>query len=381
MRVLSLQAEGFRNLESISMMPHPERNLIFGNNAQGKTNLLEAIWICTGCRSFRGAKEKDFLHLQAQAMHIRLSFENSRRVQEIQLHIARGDGKQKKILLNHVPLKGGSGLFSQFQCIVFSPDDRELIRSGPEKRRSFMDMCGSQLTPAMLGCIRRFDQLTAQRNAVLKQIQLGHASKRDLADWDRQLAAHGSLLTCLRYAYIRKLAEVCEQLYGKITDGKEKLSVKYRSNLFRNPEIPDKPTAEMQEYYYAQLQKSADDDIRLGFTAKGAGRDDFSCKIGGLSVREFGSQGQQKSTALVLKLAQAAVFYEQKDETPVILLDDVMGELDAQRQKLVYDIVGDMQIFLTTPQPESVGQFGNGAVFCMDNGCLTEKTAAQSKPE
>ena len=128
----------------------------------------------------------------------------------------------------------------------------------------------------------------------------------------------------------------------------------------------------MQEYYYEQLRKSADDDIRLGFTAKGAGRDDFSCKIGGLSVREFGSQGQQKSTALVLKLAQAAVFYEQKEETPVILLDDVMGELDPQRQKLVYDIVGDMQIFLTTPQPEAVGHFGEGAVFCMENGHLTK---------
>lgn len=380
MRVLSLKAEGFRNLESISLMPHPERNLIFGNNAQGKTNLLEAIWTCTGCRSFRGAKEKDYLNLQAQAMHIKLSFENSRRVQEIQIHMAHGDGKQKKILLNHVPLKGGSGLFPQFQCVVFSPDDRELIRSGPEKRRSFMDMCGSQITPAMLGCIRRFDQLTAQRNAVLKQIQLGHAEKRDLADWDTQLAAHGSLLTCLRFAYIKKLAAVCEQLYGTITDGKEKLSVKYRSNLFRNSEIPEKPTAEMQQIYYAQLQKSADDDIRLGFTAKGAGRDDFSCKIGGLSVREFGSQGQQKSTALVLKLAQAAVFYEQKDETPIILLDDVMGELDAQRQKLVYDIVGDMQIFLTTPQPESVGQFGKGAVFCIDNGCLIEKTDKNEEP-
>ena len=370
MRVLSLKADGFRNLDGIALTPHPERNLIFGNNAQGKTNLLEAIWTCTGCRSFRGAKEKDFIQLKAQAMHLTMTFENSRRVQEIQIHMARGDGKQKKILLNHVPLKGGGGLFSQFQCVIFSPDDRELIRSGPEKRRSFMDLCGSQITPAMLGCIRRFDQLTAQRNAVLKQIQFGGASKRDLSDWDLQLAAHGSLLTCLRYAYIRKLAAVCEQLYGTITDGREKLSVKYRSNLFRNSEIPEKPTQEMQEYYYEQLRKSADDDIRLGFTAKGAGRDDFSCKISGLSVREFGSQGQQKSTALVLKLAQAAVFYEQKEETPVILLDDVMGELDPQRQKLVYDIVGDMQIFLTTPQPEAVGHFGEGAVFCMENGHL-----------
>ena len=373
MRVISLEADGFRNLEKIRMLPHQDLNLIFGNNAQGKTNLLEAIWSCTGCRSFRGAKEKDFIRMKSPAMHLKLRFRDSRREQEIQLHLARGEGKQKKILLNGVPLKGGSGLFSQFQCVSFSPDDRELIRSGPEKRRGFMDLCGSQLTPAMLGCLRRFDQLTAQRNAVLKQIQLGHASQRDLADWDLQLAAHGSLLTCLRYAYIRQLAAVCEQLYARITDGTEKLSVKYRSNLFRNSEIPEKPTAAMQQYYYEQLRKSAADDIRLGFTAKGAGRDDFSCKIGGLSVREFGSQGQQKSLALVLKLAQAAVFYENKDETPVILLDDVMGELDAGRQRLVYDIVQDMQIFLTTPQPDAVGQVPEGFAYCMENGSLKQQ--------
>lgn len=369
MRVLSLKAEGFRNLEQTALEPHTARNLIYGNNAQGKTNLLEAIWICTGCRSFRGAKERDFIRMNAPAMHLALRFEDSRRVQEIRMHMLR-EGKQKKILLNGVPLKGGSGLFSQFQCVVFSPDDRELIRSVPEKRRSFMDLCGSQLTPAMLGCLRRFEQLTMQRNAVLKQIQLGRAEKRDLLEWDQQLAAHGSLLTCLRFAYIKQLASVCERLYATVTDGKEKLSVKYRSNLFRNPEIPEKPTREMQQYYFEQLQRSAADDIRLGFTAKGAGRDDFSCKIGGLSVKEFGSQGQQKSTALVLKLAQAAVFYENKDETPVILLDDVMGELDATRQKLVYDIVGGMQIFLTTPTPESVGLSGEGSVFYMENGNL-----------
>lgn len=377
MRVLSLEAEGFRNLSQVQMQPHASLNLILGNNAQGKTNLLEAIWTCTGCRSFRGAKERDFIHLKSQALHLKMRFQDSRRMQEIQLHMQKGDGKQKKILLNGVPVQGGSKLFAEFQCVIFSPDDRELIRSGPEKRRAFMDLCGSQLSPAMLGVLRRFDHLTAQRNAVLKQIQHGRAEKTDLSVWDSQLAAHGSLLTCLRYAYIRQLSAVCAKLYGTVTDGKEKLSVKYRSNLFRNSEIPDRPTEEMQKYYLEQLKKSAEDDIRLGFTGKGAGRDDFSCKINGLSVREFGSQGQQKSTALVLKLAQAAVFYEKKEETPVILLDDVMGELDAQRQALVYEIIKDMQIFLTACHPDAVGkereimQEGACNVYHMENGNLT----------
>jgi len=375
MRVLSLETEGFRNLSAVSLKPHSSLNLIFGDNAQGKTNLLESLWCCTGCKSFRGAKEKEYIALGTRDMHIKMRFSDSRREQEIQIHMQRGEGKQKKILLNGVQLLGAAKLFSAFQCVVFSPDDRELLRQGPERRRSFMDLCGSQLSPAMLGCIRRFEHLMSVRNTVLKDISLGKASRSALADWDLQLAALGSLLTCLRFAYVRQLSAVCEQLYGKITDEKETLSVKYRSNLFKNSEIPEKPTAEMQQYYFDALQRSVDDDIRLGFTSKGAGRDDFSCKINGLSVRDFGSQGQQKSTALVLKLAQAAVFYEKRQETPVILLDDVMGELDAKRQALCYHMMEDMQVFLTTCQPEALGREhpADCNVYYMENGVVSQK--------
>lgn len=383
MRVLSLSADGYKNLTEVALKAHPSFNLILGNNAQGKTNLLEAIWTCTGCRSFRGSKERDWIHLKMPAMHLKLRFQDSRREQAIEFHMQRGEGRQKKILLNGVPTNGGSKLFAQFQCVVFSPDDREYIRGGPEKRRAFMDLCGSQITPAMLGCIKRFDQLTAQRNAVLKQISFGNASKSDLAVWDHQLAMHGSLLTCLRYAYVKQLAKVCAVLYSDMTAGSEKLAISYHSNIFKNSEIPERPTTEMQQYYFEQLQKSMDDDIRLGFTAKGAGRDDFSCKIGGLSVRDYGSQGQQKSTALVLKLAQAAVFYDKKDETPIILLDDVMGELDAQRQSLVYDMTQDMQVFLTACHAEAIGKeqeiqkASACSVFRMESGKLS--TVAQSE--
>ena len=223
MRVLSVEAEDFRNLASLSMSPTSGVNLILGDNAQGKTNLLEAIWTCTGCRSFRGAKERDYIRMKAPAMHLKLKFQDSRRTQEITYSLLRGEGSRKRITLNGVPTGGGAKLFSAFQCVVFSPDDRQIVCGGPEKRRGFLDLGGSQLSPAMLGCLRRFDQLTAQRNAVLKQIALGRASRSDLADWDLQLAAHGSLLTCLRFAYVRQLSEVCERLYSQIRGGRETL--------------------------------------------------------------------------------------------------------------------------------------------------------------
>lgn len=379
MRVTSLEVSNFRNLQHAEMLPHTDLNLILGNNAQGKTNLLESVWACTGCRSFRGAKEWDYVALQQPMMELKLNFCDRYREQEILIRMQR-EGRQKKIWLNRVPMQGTSRLFSAFQCVIFSPDDRELIRGGPEKRRSFMDLCGSQLTPAMLGCFRRFEQLTAQRNAMLKQVSSGYYSVQDLADWDAQLAAYGSLLTCLRYAYVKRLSKVCTVLYGRITGETEKLTVSYRSNLFRNSEIPEQPTPEMQKYYRDALQKSVRDDVRLGFTAKGAGRDDFLCKINGLSVKEYGSQGQQKSTALVLKLAQAAVFYEKKEETPVILLDDVMGELDAGRRNLVYETVRDMQVFLTACNGENLCEQDadpkHRAVFYMENGNLTKEQIA-----
>ena len=376
MRVLSLEADGYKNLRDVHFSAHESLNLILGNNAQGKTNLLESIWTCTGCRSFRGTKDRDLIHLKMSAMHVKLRFQDKKRTQEIELRMQRGEGRQKKILLNQVPIVGGSKLFAQFQCVIFSPDDREYIRGGPEKRRAFMDLGGSQITPAMLGCLKRFDQLTAQRNAVLKQISMGGASQSDLDDWDLQLAMHGSLLTCLRYAYVKQLGAVCTELYSTMTNGKEKLAVSYHSNIFKNSEIPDRPSAEMQKTYFEQLKKSRTDDIRLGFTGKGAGRDDFTCKIDGLAVKDYGSQGQQKSTALVLKLAQAAVFYDKKDETPIILLDDVMGELDTTRQNLVYGLISDMQVFLTACNSDALGQArekqnaNECAVFHMENGHL-----------
>ncbi|MDD5946996.1 MAG: DNA replication and repair protein RecF [Oscillospiraceae bacterium] len=384
MRVTALEVSHFRNLQQVKILPHTELNLILGNNAQGKTNLLEAIWACTGCRSFRGAKEWDYIGLQQPLMETKLHFTDRQREQEIIIRMQR-EGRQRKIWLNRVPVQGTSKLFSAFQCVIFSPDDREYIRGGPEKRRAFMDLCGSQLNPTMLGCYRRFEQLTAQRNAMLKQVSAGFVSVTDLTDWDIQLAAYGSLLTCMRYAYIQQLSAVCTELYGKITGGKEKLTVSYRSNLFRNSEIPEQPNTEMQAYYRAALQKSVRDDVRLGFTAKGAGRDDFVCKINGLSVKDYGSQGQQKSTALVLKLAQAAVFYEKKEETPVILLDDVMGELDANRRNLVYDTVRNMQVFLTACNGENLCEQNadpiQRAVFYMENGLLRERISYTAETE
>lgn len=340
---------GFKNLKEIDFSPGESFNIIFGQNAQGKTNILEAIWISTGCRSFRNTKEKDYISFDSDKFDIKIIFQDELRTQEINYRMIRKNIKNKLITLNGVPQKNSSRLFENFKCIAFLPEDTELIRGTPEKRRNFIDLCYSQLKPSSMNYIRKYDQLLSQRNAVIKNIILGRDTRESLEIWDRQLAVAGSYISYMRNQYVIKLSKYCQKLYSKIADGAEDLSVVYQSNIFP-PDFnyPKAPDANMAEIYFNKLKNSIDDDLRLGYTHTGSQRDDIILKINNLSVKDYGSQGQQKSTALVMRLAQAQIYSEEKNESPVILLDDVMGELDENRQKFVCSIIDGMQVFITT---------------------------------
>ncbi len=349
MYITRITVSGFKNLKHIDLIPGKNFNIIYGQNAQGKTNLLEALWISTGCRSFRNSKEKDYLAFDEDEFDIKIIFQDELRTQEINYRMIRKNIKNKLITLNGVVQKNNSGLFENFKCIAFLPDDIELIRGTPDKRRNFTDLCYSQLKPKSMSFIRKYDQLTAQRNAVIKNITAGKDSEESLDIWDRQLAAVGSYISFMRNQYVEKLSVRCRELYSRIAGGTETLTVSYQSNIFpQDFEYPSVPDSSMTEIYYRKLHEGIKNDIRLGYTHTGAGRDDISLKINGLSAKEFGSQGQQKSTALVMRLAQAQIYSEEKQESPVILLDDVMGELDERRQKFVCSIIADMQVFITT---------------------------------
>ena len=373
MYVTDIAVNGFKNLENVSIKPHSEYNLITGKNAQGKTNLLEAVWLMTGCRSFRGSKDKDYIGLDKKLMSISIAFDDSRRRQIINYGMSRENLKDKKIKLNGVPMKGTNGLFDAFKAVVFTPDDTELIKGSPEKRRNFTDLCCCQLNGRCMDSVRRYDLLLSHRNILLKAISAGKATKDDVFVWDQQLAAIGTFVSHRRQEYVRKLNKSCKELYSRITGGKEELSVSYNSNIYgyEVPETNDGNNAVAK--YYTRLSDSIDDDIRLGYTLCGAHRDDLVIKINGLNIREYGSQGQKKTAALVMKLAQAEIYSMNSSETPVILLDDVMGELDESRQALVFDIVKNMQVFITACNENAVRGLSNGAVFRVENGNVREE--------
>ena len=374
MRITYAGIDGFRNLSGVSFEPDPKYNIIVGPNAQGKTNLLEAMWILSGCRSFRGSKEKDYVSLSGNRMSSKIKLQDSVREQKIVYEMSKGVNSQKNIMLNGVKQKGTRALFDVFKCIAFIPDDVEIIKGSPEKRRNFVDMAASQLNPMFVMHIAKHNAIMNQRNSLLKEIMQKGTSGDILEIWDRQAANEGVLISYMRNEYITKINEICGRLYRTISGGSEELELEYKSNVFRKEDFEKPLGEEAVEQYYRKLRETSEYDIRTGSTHTGVNRDDVIIRINGISARDFGSQGQVKSAALVMKLAQAEIFTKRSKDPPVIFLDDVMGELDERRQRFVFDIIKDMQVFLTTPNESALLPEIKGKIMRISEGKLTEET-------
>jgi len=367
------EIDGFKNLEGIFFEPDPKYNIIVGPNAQGKTNLLEAMWILSGCKSFRGSKEKDYICLTGSRMSAKIKIRDSVREQKIEFDMSRSQTSPKQITLNGVKQKGARALFDVFKCIAFIPDDVDIIKGSPEKRRSFIDMAASQLNPVSVVHINKHNAIMNQRNALLKGIMQGSTDRGILDIWDRQAAREGAVISYMRNEYVAKINAICGELYRTISGGEEVLELEYRSNVYR-PEDMERPCDEQAvEQYYRKLRETEDYDIRTGSTHSGVNRDEINIKINGVSARDYGSQGQIKSAALVMKLAQAEIFMKRSKESPVIFLDDVMGELDERRQRFIFDMIKDMQVFLTTPNEGALLPEIKGKIMRISGGRLIDE--------
>lgn len=352
MRITNIRIDGFRNLEGISMTPDKEINVLFGENAQGKTNLLEACWLSGGEKSFRPAKDSDFVGFNRDYAQIDMDFEDSVRTQSVGIKLSR-NRRERRISLNGVPRKSFSELIGQLLQVVFTPEDLELTKGSPEVRRDYIDLCISQIKPMYIKVLRKYESILAQRNAVIKNICVGKNAMSDLDIWDEQLARQGSYISMLRNIYTNILLSQSEKLYSDISRNKEKLGLKYISTVFDSLNGRTDYKAEMADEYYKKLEQAREDDVRLGYTHIGVHRDDIDVRINDISVKEFGSQGQNRSAALCLKLGQARALYEETKEMPVILLDDVLSELDRYRREFVLSHISGAQIFITCCEPFS----------------------------
>lgn len=373
MYITSVYADGFKNLKNVRIYPHERLNIFCGENAQGKTNLIEALWLCGGVKSFRNTKDKSMINIDGQFMNISVDFKNNFRSQNISFSMAKPNIKEKNVSLNGVKVKTLSKLFGQLYLVIFTPEDLELSKGSPENRRQFLDLSVSQIKNSYRDVVNKYENIVNQRNVLLKNIMSGRADKSSLEVWDIQLANNGAYISWLRNNYVIKLNDIASKLYNEISGGKEKFEIDYNSTIYSDMGGFKDFSPELVRIYLDEIKENVNEDIRFGFTQKGVHRDDLICKINGLPVRDFASQGQHRSAALILKLAEAYILADEIDDSPCILLDDVLSELDFSRQKFVLSKIKDMQVFITCCDKNIPFDKNNGGkLFFIENGMIKE---------
>lgn len=341
MVVKSLSFENYRNLKNSTVFPIDGINVIYGDNAQGKTNLIECLWLFTGGRSFRGSKDGELISFGKDFSKIKLCFNSCGRDQTIEINIRNN---RRNAVLNDVPKNYISQIIGSFCAVVFSPNHLTLIKNGPEERRNFIDGAICQIKPSYASALSKYRRVLNERNALLKDIPRHRELEDTLDIWNERLSLEGAVIAYERFAYIKKLSKLAVKFYEGISDGKEQLSVEYKTSFGGTD---DMTRSSLKEAILSFLQKKQNDDIYAGFTTIGIHRDDLTVKINGREARKFGSQGQQRSAVLSMKLAEASVLGNEKREKPVILLDDVLSELDASRKDYLLNRLEGLQVFIT----------------------------------
>lgn len=359
MRLKELSLQNYRNIRQADFTPCPELTVICGKNGQGKTNLLEAVWLLTGGKSFRGAKDAELIARDQPFSVLEAETETSDGQQnQIYLTVGGRDtprpGRTAK--RNGVDLGRASALAGSFTAVVFEPGNLSLVKGSPEGRRRFLDAALCQLYPGYLAAWRRYARLLTQKNALLKHYERTPGAAQMLDVFDEELARYGQELTLRRMDYMKRVRPLAIANYRDISQGSEGLELVYQ------PSFGDKGLLET-------LRESRRADLKAGFSTAGPHREDFTVLLDGQPAKLFASQGQQRSTVLSLKLAEASCAQEITGEHPVMLLDDVLSELDATRQEYLLTRMRQKQTIVTACD-SSLFHKTEGELFRMEGGVL-----------
>jgi DNA replication and repair protein RecF len=366
--ISSLEFKNFRNLKDGSIKPDKNINVIYGSNAQGKTNLLEAFWLFTGGHSFRGNRDSELGKIidgkNSESIKLNADFFSEGREQTAEINI--NDGKRSSVI-NGVQKKTGSALLGKVCEVIFSPEHLTVVKEGPQKRRDFIDSAICQLRPSYAKQLSRYSKALLQRNMLLKDIGY-HSELADMIDiWNDRMVSTGSEIINERINYIKKLAPYTSKYYSEISEGKEKMELTYTALDEDIDKLND-----IRMIFEKKLKENEKTDLKQGFTSVGPHRDDFTVSIDGKQTKIYGSQGQQRSVVISLKLAEAAILNDYLQEPPIILLDDVMSELDSERQSYLLNSMNSKQIFITCCSPETVGLQRTGSRFRITDGIISE---------
>ena len=332
MRIDSVRLDNFRNYETLELHPDPGINLFYGDNAQGKTNILEAIYVCGTTRSHRGGKDKEMIRFGCEESHIRMEVTKKEIPWRIDMHLKKS--RAKGIAVNGAPIRRAGELLGICNFVFFSPEDLGIIKNGPAQRRRFMDMELCQLDALYVRDLSAYSRVLMQRGSLLRDLPFHPELEDTIGVWDLQLEQYGTRLIRARERFVEELNALTGPIHERISGGRESLTIIYEKNT-----EPDN--------FAAQIRENAKRDRKLKLTHTGPHRDDLGLFIGGEDIRRFGSQGQQRTAALSLKLAEIELVRKRSGEGPVLLLDDVLSELDRARQRDLLDSIGDIQTLIT----------------------------------
>jgi len=326
--------ENFRNYENQEIQLINGINIIYGNNAQGKTNIIESIFLCSLGKSFRTNKDKELIKFEKNEANVIIDYERKDREGQIKANIS----DKKNFFVNGIKQNKISDIIGKINVIIFTPDNIEIIKDGPQKRRKFLDMMISSLKPNYIHLLNTYNKALEQRNNYLRQIKFEGKSAEMLDIWDEQLSEISFKIYEYRKKYIEKFSEKIDDIHKKITKSgilEEKIEIRYISN------------GKSKETFLEALKKSREIDIKRGYTATGIHRDDFLIYINKRPVSVYGSQGQQRTAVLTLKLTELEIVKEEIGESPILLLDDFMSELDEERRKSFLESINGNQVIIT----------------------------------
>ena len=360
MYISSLELADFRNIASLHMEFSQGTNILYGENAQGKTNILESLYMLSTTKSHRGVRDRDMIRFGREESHIRSLIMKGGIDYRIDMHLRKN--KSKGIAINGQRIKKASELIGILHIVFFSPEDLGIVKNGPAERRRFMDMELCQLDASYLHNLNQYNKTVENRNRLLRDIYMFPDLKETLDVWDAQLVNFGSKIIESRRRFILDLNGIVGEIHGKLSGGREHLSLLYE---------PNTAAEDLEE----RLRFSRERDIHMKTTSTGPHRDDFSFMDGEIDLRRYGSQGQQRTCALSLKLSEIDLVKKMIGHRPVLMMDDVLSELDSGRQNYLLNTIGGIQTFITcTGLDEYVNnRFRIDQVYRVENGMCTKK--------
>lgn len=328
----SVELNNFRNYESLHMELDSGTNILYGDNAQGKTNILESIYVSGTTKSHKGSKDREMIRFGCEESHIRTIVEKGGVDYQIDMHLKKN--RSKGIAINRIPIRKASELFGILNLVFFSPEDLNIIKNGPSERRRFLDLELCQLNKLYLYELTRYNKILNQRNKLLKDIIFRPELKDTLSVWDDQLVESGKKIIEAREEFVRELGVIVQKIHKSLSGDKEELILSYE---------PDSRAEELEQ----KMREYRERDLKFGQTTAGPHRDDLSFFVDQVDIRRFGSQGQQRTSALSLKLSEIELVKKSIHETPILLLDDVLSELDSNRQNFLLNSIHDIQTLIT----------------------------------